>query len=281
MASMKVKQADGSVVSIPLGLGDANDVVALHNSNLTAHTDIREKISQLSSEKVDKSNITLGLHTDGLFYIFVDGTPVGNGIALPSGSAGDVVGNVDSANNIILTGNLTEDNYSVKYEMADGTIVDIGDLVLSKPEVIVNLLDTAYDTDLATVYDGVGWKANMKMRSSGAIESGGLKNILTGLIPIGDSSDVFHIHGVTKVHWVSGEDSGFYGTYDASGVWLNSRKSIANDTSGCAKWGTDENGDFTIAVSELTVPSGAKYVRFQFGEPTGTVIVTRNQLITV
>lgn len=31
--------------------------------------------------------ITLGLHTDGLLYIFVDGSPVGNGIELPSSSA--------------------------------------------------------------------------------------------------------------------------------------------------------------------------------------------------
>lgn len=30
--------------------------------------------------------ITLGLHTDGLLYIFIDGSPVGNGIKLPSGS---------------------------------------------------------------------------------------------------------------------------------------------------------------------------------------------------
>lgn len=30
--------------------------------------------------------ITLGLHTDGLLYIFIDGSPVGNGIELPSGS---------------------------------------------------------------------------------------------------------------------------------------------------------------------------------------------------
>lgn len=80
------------------------------------------------AKKVDKDSLSLGLHTDGLFYIFVDGTPIGNGIALPQGSAGDVVGNIDSDNNIVLTGDIPDGNYAIKYKMPDGTLVDIGDL---------------------------------------------------------------------------------------------------------------------------------------------------------
>jgi len=41
-----------------------------------------------------------------------------------------VFGYVDADNNIIVSGNLPDGSYSVKYEMEDGSTVDIGDLVL-------------------------------------------------------------------------------------------------------------------------------------------------------
>jgi hypothetical protein len=41
-------------------------------------------VKTLDSKYLPK--ITLGLHTDGLLYIFIDGSPVGSGIELPSGS---------------------------------------------------------------------------------------------------------------------------------------------------------------------------------------------------
>ena len=90
------------------------------------------EFSAILANAVDKRNITLGLHTDGLIYLFIDDAPVGNGIALPSGGVnGDVVGNVDSANNIVLMGNLADGTYTVKYEMEDGSTIDIGNLVLN------------------------------------------------------------------------------------------------------------------------------------------------------
>lgn len=43
-------------------------------------------IKALGYTPVAKNKITLGVHTDGLVYLFVDGTPVGDGIELtPSG----------------------------------------------------------------------------------------------------------------------------------------------------------------------------------------------------
>jgi hypothetical protein len=80
--------------------------------------------------ELDKSlqSLTLGLHTDGLLYIFKDGEPIGNGIAMIDGETGDVIGNVDSANNIILYGNLQEGAYSIQYELEDGSLVTVGTL---------------------------------------------------------------------------------------------------------------------------------------------------------
>ena len=110
--------------------GTASSAVSTHNSSASAHSDIREEISQLSSEKVDKSGLTLGVHTDGLVYLFVNGSPQGNGLEIKADVIeGDVFGYVDENNNIVLNGNLADGTYSIKYETDDETI-DIGNLVL-------------------------------------------------------------------------------------------------------------------------------------------------------
>ena len=107
--------------------GTASSAVSAHNTDKTAHADIRNDINRLSSEKVDKDSLTLGLHSDGKYYIFVNGTPVGTGMKF---SNSDIFGYVDENNNIILNGNLTDGSYNVKYEMEDSSTVDIGNLVL-------------------------------------------------------------------------------------------------------------------------------------------------------
>lgn len=42
------------------------------------------EFTQLLANLVSKQNIALNVHTDGLLYLFIDGTPVGTGIALQS-----------------------------------------------------------------------------------------------------------------------------------------------------------------------------------------------------
>lgn len=81
-------------------------------------------------EKIDKTGAELGIASDGLVYLFVDGEPVGTGIAL--GNSADVWGYVDENNVVTLTGNLTDGNiYAFKFEMEDGTTIDIGEPTLS------------------------------------------------------------------------------------------------------------------------------------------------------
>lgn len=271
-----------------------------------------------------------------------------------------VVGYVDENNNIIVQGNLNGGSYSVKYEMEDGSIINIGNLVLDtnvyysvtnnntnctnsngltsvikgssysatisahsgyelkslvvtmggqtvsvsggniniakvtgdivitavaekkviEPEVVVNLIPTALDPDLTSVYNGVGYKANARISNS----SGGEKettaakgDILTGLIPVGSNGDVFHIRGVSRIKYLDGYDSGYYSCWDSSGNYIsNSLKAWAP-----ALEGTDANGDFTITFdySQVVIPSSTAYIRFQFGSVTGNFIMTRNQLI--
>ena len=70
-------------------------------------------------------DISLGVHTDGLLYIFVNGEPVGNGIEMPD-TVGDVYGYIDSGNTIVLKGYVPNGTYTFKYELPNETLVSIG-----------------------------------------------------------------------------------------------------------------------------------------------------------
>lgn len=106
--------------------------ISAHNTDIDSHNDIRLQVRGLHNDKADKAGLSLGTASDGLIYIFVDGAPVGTGIQ--QGQSGDVFGYVDENNTVVLTGNLADGTYSIKYETedADGNTktVDIGDLVL-------------------------------------------------------------------------------------------------------------------------------------------------------
>lgn len=91
------------------------DFVDFAPEKAAAIDNIEEQISQLSSEKVDKTDETY--KAEIVQYVL-------DSIGCP------VFGVVDENNNIILTGTLADGTYSVKYEMDDETTVDIGTLEL-------------------------------------------------------------------------------------------------------------------------------------------------------
>lgn len=118
-----------AVEAVTLADGNGNttmfypDAVRYVEQNLTTNQQAR---ARKNIGAVSKDGLSLGIHTDGLVYLFVDGVPVGTGIELPT--AGDVVGYVDSGNNIVLSGLLADGSYTVKYEMENGTVLNIGNL---------------------------------------------------------------------------------------------------------------------------------------------------------
>ena len=71
-----VKSVNGQTGKITLSATDvgADELLSAHDTDSNAHAGIL-------LTKVDKNGISLGLHTDGLIYVFVDGQPAGNGIA--------------------------------------------------------------------------------------------------------------------------------------------------------------------------------------------------------
>lgn len=165
----------------------------------------------LTAEEIEarlNAKMTLGLHTDGLIYLFVDGEPVGNGIALPSGASGDVVGNVDSENNIVLMGNLTDGTYSVKYEMDDGSTVNIGELVLDSNvycSVTKNLTNCTISNGATSVVKGEGYSATITANdgydiSSVVVTMGGANvSVTNGVINIASVTGNIVITAVAEV----------------------------------------------------------------------------------
>ena len=125
-ATKATQDANGKVIASTYETKtDASTKITSHNSDTSAHADIRAQISQLSSDKVDKISLTLGVHTDGLLYIFSNGEPIGTGVEMPD-KVGDVYGNVDSNNTITLKGYIPNGTYTFKYELDNGTVVPIG-----------------------------------------------------------------------------------------------------------------------------------------------------------
>lgn len=76
-------------------------------------------------------SISLGIHTDGAVYIFINGNPVGTGIFALGDYFGSTEGYIDKNNNIILADNLDNGTYTLKYENEDGTYTTIGNFNIS------------------------------------------------------------------------------------------------------------------------------------------------------
>lgn len=104
--------------------------------------------------------------------------------AVMDGIGSPVFGFVDENNNIILKGTLTEDNYSVKYEMEDGSIVDIGELSFVPEVTYTDLVPTAKGSD-GSVLNGVGYQRDARWSTSaGTLTTGVTGYTAIGLSPI-------------------------------------------------------------------------------------------------
>lgn len=162
-----------SRITVPGYTGFNSEVEVLKEKFLPEDYATKEEVSSLSGEianqQTDIDGLTLGLHTDGLIYLFdADGQPQGNGIALPSGETGDVIGNVDSANNIVLNGDLADGTYTVKYETADGDVINIGSMVLDSNvyySITKNLTNCTISNSATSIVEGESYSATITANS--------------------------------------------------------------------------------------------------------------------
>ena len=217
--------SDGTTLNVKNGKDGENYVLTAADKN-----EIADGIA---------TGLTLGVHTDGLIYIFKDGELIGSGIEM--GVSGDVVGYVDSDNNIVLNGNLADGTYSVKYEMDGGKTVNIGNLVLDTNVyyTVKNTLTNCKNSNSATqVIEGNSYSATITandgyelktvtvtMGGTNVSVSGGKINIasVTGNIVITAVAEVvktetnFAVYNSTNTSdwsiWINNARAGSDGTY--------------------------------------------------------------------
>jgi hypothetical protein len=89
------------------------------------------------------------------------------------GASGDVIGTLDASNNILLSGNLADGTYVLKYENTDGTFTEIGNLVVGKAGI----------TNLADPTDAK-WIQNGRVGSDGTDRTDAAGKDLTNFIPV-------------------------------------------------------------------------------------------------
>ncbi|MBO5837263.1 MAG: hypothetical protein J6Q92_05150 [Oscillospiraceae bacterium] len=120
------------------------------------------------------SQLSLGIASDGLIYLFVNGSPVGTGIPQSTGVEGDVFGYVDENNTIVLNGDLADGTYTLKYEMENGTVVNIGDMVLDSNvyySVIKELTNCTISNNITKVVHGGSYSTTITANSGYKISS--------------------------------------------------------------------------------------------------------------
>lgn len=248
-----------------------------------AETEIKKINGRTLSDENVRTTITLGIHTDGLMYIFIDGKPVGVGVQ-QSVQSGDVFGNVDSNNTITLMGNLPNGNYSIKYEKDDGSVVEIGDLVLANSDPTpkyTNQIPVAINAD-KTPFVGAngekGYKTGFRLSLSSGGESAQDGTEVTGFIPVTKNS-VIRIKNIAY----SGDTTRGMVGYDANFTKLTTGNGAAlNAVFGTA--GTDEGNGVTASkalsyYSHFNSDSLA-YIRLCSTDINENSILTVDQAIT-
>lgn len=206
-------------------------------------------------------------------------------IDMPEGGAsGDVVGTLDESNNILLSGNLADGTYTLKYENTDGTYTEIGTLevgAIPEPEPIKNLADPTSadwltDNRLATGY-GYGKPCE--------------GHILTNYIPAKEG-DILRVKGLSITEYVT-NNSCAVATYTDDKVY-NSRYAFTGRTqedgfSLGARNQVTVNGDmqtYTIALLDdgtQQAEAGTTFIRIDGvimeGYTANDVIITINEEI--
>lgn len=169
-----------------------------------------------------------------------------------------VFGRVDENNNIILTGELVNGTYTLKYEDAEGNVIEIGTLERTS---YTNQIPISTDTN-GSIYNGTGYKTESRCNSSGAVvdlTGGSNPPFVTGFIPC-KQGDVIRLKNC-YLHATYEDNDSFKALYGDSGPWgvrfglYNSSKSMIAVES----WGNlSTSNNATDKISNYTrVPEGS------------------------
>ena len=195
-----------------------------------------------------------------------------------------VFGYVDENNNIIVSGNLPVGTYSVKYEMEDGSIVDIGQLSLSEDEpdepvqTYTNQIPISTDVSGNPFNGGQGWKTGARLSASSGGETAATDYECTGYIPV-SKGDILRIKNID----MTSENSTNIIFYDGSKTPI-ACNGANYGTSLAIFFGTaDANnvykGTITGTISGWTAPDNVAFIRIGSKSITADSVLTVNQEI--
>ena len=163
------------------------------------------------------------------------------------GASGDVIGTLDESNNILLSGNLADGTYTLKYENADGTYTDVGTLEVG---AIV-----AEPTNLFVV-GGDGYIESGRCSSTGADRTDTTSGFVTNYIDVA-YGDTVYIKGYQTPTANNPYCGVKYADGSTGGFLLETDTTLVKDFS------------LTNGVAQFTINAeNADYVRFTINKPS-------------
>lgn len=203
------------------------------------------------------------------------------------GASGDVIGVLDESNNILLSGNLADGTYTLKYENEDGTYTDVCTLEVGKNEepetpTIANLAAPDATVSGETAWNSGGWCNDSYMAgSSYAYRAATDGKVTTNTIAV-EHGDIIYVKGIiyneaTFPQLAIFDESGTYIKHGYVSNMHTDQSCIAdlNATSGSDYW------YFTNGNRNDGSDVGTRFIRIS-GMPSGDIsdiIITRNQPI--
>lgn len=202
-----------------------------------------------------------------------------------------VFGYVDEDNNIIVQGTLADGTYSVKYEMDNGSTVDIGNLVLDTNvyySVTKNLTNCVIDNTATQVVEGGSYSATITANSGYTLDSvsvtmgGSAVSVSGGVISIASVTGNIVIEAVAK-EIVAAEPVTMDLTLTAKTSLVSGSDQIRADTAGhCTTIMdvSDKPKPCTISLlgAQWAYPdtSGTGYIRFYIKDVNGDKLAGGN-----
>lgn len=194
-----------------------------------------------------------------------------------------IFGCVDENNRIVIKGKLADANYTVLYEMEDGSEVEIGDLVLGKKVLeYTNLVESAIDFDKALM-GGKGYIVGNRWSSSNVLKDEPTATAV-GLIPMSTYGQALtlYVYGLdftgTTSDLVIACTEISNGAVSNGGYFSNLLKDGFTGTNYVES--VKKLADYYYKITTIAVPSTYKYIAISGKTVDGVApIVTLNQPI--
>jgi hypothetical protein len=187
---------------------------------------------------------------------------------------------VDADNTIILTGELADGSYAVKYEDAIGNTTNIGSIIVAPG--IVNMIPLSINAD-GSQFVGTngedGYKTGFRLNSSGA-ESSAPAFSVTGFIPV-KYGDVVRFKNISYAPGVEDDSGNYLAAYDSSFKMITSKKSTAMEENSYEfkPVTTDDSTGYITSVTMADSTLGYAYLRISAKTLNADSIITVNQEI--